>query len=347
MAVKERIGWIDALRGFAMICVVFGHMHITSKEEAFFYGFHLPLFFIISGMAYGLHTRKPNEQFLPLVKNKAKRFLLPYFAMQLFVVPFWWYIFKVLGDSQKSVISIIKGILYSNEMMCTAPSNAMWFLPTMFLLTLAFWLVETWADGNQKHLTIAIVLLFAIGFLSPKTDKNYYEPWHLRTVLVALLFYYLGYLFIKNLDKVKAVQDKYLKNPALYILFCFVSFAIGFVFIYLEGKISMAAATYKSVWYFLGGGIFVSLSLIFVFMKLPKLRILEFIGQNTVAYLCFHCLFLRLAEHISQNIADFVYKYPFTTGLIIIIIMLPIAWLFDKLLPEFVGKDRKKKIKTE
>ncbi len=63
---KERIAWIDAVKGFAIICVVLGHVvngymdaGLYSQHTAFLqdiynmvYAFHMPLFFMISGFLF-------------------------------------------------------------------------------------------------------------------------------------------------------------------------------------------------------------------------------------------------------------------------------------------------------
>lgn len=53
---KERIQYIDAMRGFAILLVVIAHLVQYNFEDAFhndifntIYSFHMPLFFFISG----------------------------------------------------------------------------------------------------------------------------------------------------------------------------------------------------------------------------------------------------------------------------------------------------------
>ena len=43
----ERIAWVDGLRGIAILLVVLGHVNPPFKK--IIYGFHMALFFIISG----------------------------------------------------------------------------------------------------------------------------------------------------------------------------------------------------------------------------------------------------------------------------------------------------------
>lgn len=48
----ERIKWIDILRAIAIIFVVIGHTLTEGEVQTYFYSFHIPLFFFISGMLF-------------------------------------------------------------------------------------------------------------------------------------------------------------------------------------------------------------------------------------------------------------------------------------------------------
>ncbi|EUJ29371.1 acyltransferase [Listeria cornellensis FSL F6-0969] len=84
MALK-RLHWIDNLRGFGMILVVWGHMNIPIALETIIYSFHMPLFFFISGYLY----KKNNNSFKEVVKKKATVLLIPYFFFRDTVFAFW------------------------------------------------------------------------------------------------------------------------------------------------------------------------------------------------------------------------------------------------------------------
>ena len=50
---ENRIEWIDALKGFAIILVIIGHttISVTNKETfVWIYSFHMPLFFCYQDM---------------------------------------------------------------------------------------------------------------------------------------------------------------------------------------------------------------------------------------------------------------------------------------------------------
>ena len=48
----NRIRWIDAARGLAMCMIVFGHAIPGGMVKQFFYSFHVPVFFFLSGLLF-------------------------------------------------------------------------------------------------------------------------------------------------------------------------------------------------------------------------------------------------------------------------------------------------------
>ncbi len=61
MEMRNRVEYIDSLRGFAILLVVMGHLIQTNYRDGFvhpifniIFSFHMPLFFFISGCSVGL-----------------------------------------------------------------------------------------------------------------------------------------------------------------------------------------------------------------------------------------------------------------------------------------------------
>lgn len=85
MEKSNRIEWIDALRGFTMILVVFWHVSMNfgmdstnSMLNAFFLTFRMPMFFFVSGfIGYKAHQQFTRNQYLTLLKRKAFCQLVP------------------------------------------------------------------------------------------------------------------------------------------------------------------------------------------------------------------------------------------------------------------------------
>ena len=49
----ERIAYVDAARGLAILCVVLGHLYPGDGIVQYISSFHVPVFFILSGLLMG------------------------------------------------------------------------------------------------------------------------------------------------------------------------------------------------------------------------------------------------------------------------------------------------------
>ncbi len=87
---KQRIEYIDAMRGFTMILVVFAHVCYFCMEgplmgyNRIFYLFRLPCFFMISGWLFEPVAKRP---FKEVVRHKSMVQLLPTFIFLLLLAP--------------------------------------------------------------------------------------------------------------------------------------------------------------------------------------------------------------------------------------------------------------------
>ena len=87
---KQRIAYIDAMRGFTMIIVVYAHVCYFCMEgplmgyNRMFYLFRLPCFFMISGWLFEPVSKRP---FKEVVRHKAMVQLLPTFIFLLLLAP--------------------------------------------------------------------------------------------------------------------------------------------------------------------------------------------------------------------------------------------------------------------
>lgn len=84
---RERIDYIDIIKGIGILLMVIGHSYsefIPYTLKILIYGFHMPLFFILSGYVYYKFMYgqyKSKEGFCRLMKKNYKAYLVPYFYL--------------------------------------------------------------------------------------------------------------------------------------------------------------------------------------------------------------------------------------------------------------------------
>ena len=72
--IKNRIEWIDIAKGIGIILVIMGHT-IALRYSQWLYTFHLPLFFLLSGLVY---NENKYPKYTTLLKQKSTQILLPW-----------------------------------------------------------------------------------------------------------------------------------------------------------------------------------------------------------------------------------------------------------------------------
>lgn len=137
---KERLVWVDALRGGLIALVVLGHaLQHGDFENArlwcFINSFHVPTFFVISGWL----NYKP-QLAAGTLRRRAREMLLPFLTWSLLLV-------AAGGFSQFG--SRFVGIMLH-------PDSGFWFLYCLFAVILLFFLLDRlakWLRLRQETLT--------------------------------------------------------------------------------------------------------------------------------------------------------------------------------------------------
>lgn len=167
-----RCHWVDNLKFFALFLVVFGHI-VTSQLHDVIYGFHMPLFFFISGM---FHKEKNFE-------NICKRLLLPYLLLNvLFLIMESPWIYRQEG-SLNFITNDILGIIFPQEHPIDYPT---WFLLSLFEVKLIIKLLK-----NRMLLIFCSTIICLL--ICCLCNLNFQLPFFLKNTLIGLAFYSIGY----------------------------------------------------------------------------------------------------------------------------------------------------------
>lgn len=340
---KKRIEWLDSLRGFAMFFVVLGHIAANSSSQILLiYSFHMPLFFMISGATF---RAGKYSSFLACVKDKAKKLLLPYVFLYLINIPFWYLNKKILGTNSHTLDEVLWGIVPANQSIETMSSGALWFLPALFLISVVFYgMVELDRKGKLKLEASVLICFLLMVYLSLFYGKA--TPWHWAVVPMGIIFYFLGWAFIQNKDNfLKLVQGRESSTDIAKIRFIVVGIALlafGIWAAYTNGKISMHGNSYNTIALALISSTFISLALTMLMMKLPKIKLLDYAGKNSIIFFGFHIALIRFLENWSVT-DGFAASHVLATALIVFVAMVPVSMFVNRFCPFIVMKKRQPK----
>ena len=336
-----RVEWLDVLKCIVMYLVVVAHIIPTMERNDigyYIYSFHMPLFFAISGMTFAIQCSKREFTFISLIKNKAKGLLWPYITLEFITMFIWLYNFRVLDNHDDGIKDLAIGVLYSNEGVYTAPSNAMWFCPTLFLTFIVFHVIRRIA--HDKDVLIALISgLFGIaGWIFVEYIFEFSSPWHIIDLPESVMCLTLGWLFMRHYDFCKKSFDTNLKKILLFA----VGLLVGFTCAYNNVRISMASNEYGNIFLFLCAVLGFGISCIVLAMWLPPLRLFKFIGRNTIVILAFHAPIFRFMERFNNLTKWMITEHALRTGTAVFIICIPICYIFEKFFPFLIGRGKKK-----
>lgn len=155
--IKQRVEYIDILKGFGIILVVLGHVTLNSDLYHFIYAFHMPLFFIISGMF--LHD-KPG-----FIRKQAKSLFLPYISFGLLTYLYWWLVesrYRELPTGETSFSQFVNLFIPTGMHHCNV---VLWFLPCLFFSCVTCNYLNNKIASKGLKILILLGLICSVGFI--------------------------------------------------------------------------------------------------------------------------------------------------------------------------------------
>ncbi len=287
--VTKRKQDIDIARGIAIILVVLGHAvseygtGFTGLEHVI-YSFHMPLFFVVSGLVFRLHD---GEDFGSFAARRAKGLMLPYllFAALIFASHL---AEKVLLHTDSRFFETLRtpaGLL--NTLLLTTKSafSNLWFLPCMLVAQMLLFAAVKYLKSKWLRAAICILPSLAVIFSSPKISL----PLCLETAVVSLLFLFLG----------TQLQNRCFTAKAAWLLLAaaaLVFFAAQMVYFtcYSEKGFSYYNVQFDVPWLFCLTAVSGSLLVILLAQRLQHCAPLELLGRHSLYIFGFHYLIQNL-----------------------------------------------------
>lgn len=331
---NQRILWIDQLRAIAFFFVVLGHVALPKEVESLIYSFHMPIFFIISGLTLKhekLEKINPKE----FISKQFRNYIIPYLWIAFLMFPLWYVTFQVLSNSKTSIFDAFCRIFECKGNLLFT-SNALWFLLVLFFANIIYMFCAKLAKGNQQIMLVLMILLALVGY----AEKGIQQIWHFNIAFTAVPLMYLGNRFMAWYNNGGAER---IKSTAVYkrIFYIILFIAIGCLSHTLNGRISMTANKFgKSLLLFYITAIFFSLAITLIVIHLPKLSLISYIGKNTLLYLGIHVPIIRLFEHAFPDIFS-QYMYSILLALAVYFGLSVVCPIFNSLFPFVCGKPPK------
>lgn len=324
----NRIEYIDSIKGFAILLMIFGHMKFHNYNW-FIYSFHMPLFFILSGFFFN-----PAKSSSDRIKKLLKAYTITSIIIlsieiffQIFGFSFDYYDFSyknLLLCLSAKLCGCVKPVGIGNYLIPDV--GPIWFLMALALGIMLYRLIYKLSIYLNSHGTIIIgILILAVLGWSISVIRGQI-PFSINQALVVPL-----YLFVGNKIRTK-LEHSDLKQSILFI-----SVLLWGVLLYFQVQIQfMSMGQMGSLFFpiYIAGSIAASYLVILCFKTFHhiNLKILKIFGTETLIILCIHCIDLfgiepnielylnRFVSPAAQFITICIYKLILYTSLLIFIL---------------------------
>lgn len=341
----NRNNTLDVLKGVGIFLVVLGHAtFVNDRIITFIFSFHMPLFFIVSGMLMKIKAESESS-FSIFIRKKLRSIAIPYlsFSICYIIIDFLSVYYQQISYSDLKINAICT--------LSLAGSGPLWFLPTLMISQIFLFLIIK--RFNLWQALILSLALAAIGFSGSSFFLPYYEL-H-KSSLISLFYLNFVLVLLRSLICLALIAPGY----ALYDIvaklesrFSIVQFLSGiallvavFLLSFNNVNLDLHNLNYGKIYIFLPCAYFGTLGLYLICNTLPKLKLLEFWGKNSlvimVTHLNFYLLYVgNLFAHAVNPYITRAKSYIFLFNILLVTMILCsfLICLINKFLPWMVGK---------
>ena len=180
-----RIKYIDIAKGILIMLVVVGHTDFGEFGNFFAHTlilwFHMPAFFLISGVLFKMPISNPVKNKTTFVKA-VKHYIVPYFSWCLIL----WIIFR-----QESLVKNFIRVCYGGCLNTNMYSFPFWFINSLCIGFLFLSVVIYYKNKSRSFQITTCLCLFSLAHLLKSNIVDL--PWGIGQSLVAIPFMFLGY----------------------------------------------------------------------------------------------------------------------------------------------------------
>lgn len=299
---KQRLVYIDLLRGYAIFLVILGHCwKINAIVNDLILAFHMPLFFFMSGFLFR-YRKAYDKKGISFIVNKFKQLLVPYFVFELINFGISLVIRPYYKNALSETLALQSIFLcINNEGYEGLMNNRLWFFEALFvaecLLYFVCKLLKDYKKENKYYYVLVSIVCFVGSFgMQVILDKRL--PFTMDIAVMALAYMCLGYATVELVERYRASSKK------LYAVVLFFSFLVLLLCTISNEPVLMYLNQYGNYLLFIMGsfaGIAFSVTFVFLIMPIKKnYHIVMWLSRNSLLIYPIH-LFILSAVCIWYN----------------------------------------------
>ena len=200
---KKRLSWVDITKGFLMILVVIGHFpgQLDFPLGKYIYWFHMPAFFILSGMFFKPMLEK--GQLKTAIHKRFMQLIVPYlfFLVTITVIRYG----MEIGSGNMDASWYLNDLwtLVIGGRFARGAYGVFWFVTTLFFTHLFFLWMTKYFNRTKQALILAFFYLIAhaeslfamrvIGGPPDEASQTIPMLWNIDVALMAIVYFAIGY----------------------------------------------------------------------------------------------------------------------------------------------------------
>lgn len=275
--------------------MIMGHVGFGGKFDHFIHAFHMPMFFVVSGIFFETSYKRfcslNDNPCIPFIKRKFQTLLLPYIFFGLLHYVVW------LVNNWKAVnyFSPLLHLLSVNTYALPIV-GALWFLTALFITEVLYCIIFHYV--RQEYIRHVVIILLALAGHAAYYFLPFTLPFAGSAALTGLALYHIGFLL-----------KKYHVNFALPLIKALILGTITGALIFLNGYVNMRIGIYGFVpLYYVN--VVASCAVGISFAKIIHSALhntfidnfLRSIGKNSIVYLCLNQITILAAFRFTRTI---------------------------------------------
>ena len=346
----RRLNYLDMAKGIGIILVVIGHSGIASnKLVTWISSFHMPLFMIISGMIL-YHNNEIEQSFLHSMKKKSRSILVPYAFFSVIYLPINLY-YATTGRDVQPVNAILQAISFFGI-------SVLWFLPALFIGEMFFLFLRKHASCIVT--AVCCIFFCPVIFLLKWLYEQYYTSGNslfflwLGYLIVALIRGGIAFLFITIGYYIMCLWEKFESSGEFshiwYFGFAMAFTLVNFGIVGINGRTDFRYMTFNNPFLYFGGALSGSMAVVCLCKALPSIRLLNFLGINSLIIMVTHldCFVLNISikfSHFMNQLIPFEKWHMLWLCIAIVFLLIEtiIIYIINHFFPILLGQCIQKK----
>lgn len=292
----KRHDFIDVAKGIGILFVIFAHVNYTPSLLTIVYSFHMPLFFILSGM---LFNPDRYSNFKAFIKRKFQTLICPYILFYLLSILFR-LVVSILAN--RGNININDFVVYFSQMFLSQgsgklPNAPLWFVTCLMVVEIIYYFIAK----LKKPLIIIVSIPLTFSGWIIESDyipfKNELLPWSIDSALFAIGFFAIGHLLFDYICKIVGKFRASHNKNVIYITVFILAVSVLIPLALHNGKVSLGSKILNNGFLLYLTGVLGSVAVLSMSGLFEKNKFLMYCGRNSFQIMAVHYLirdFVRL-----------------------------------------------------